>query len=1325
MGKFLARAYTVTSATGLILLGLLSSVPAWSQATSTGSVSGIVTDQQQAAIPGAEIRLLDPSTKETSTAKSNGSGRYIFINVKSGTYTLSVVKDGFSTYKVDALQVTIGASLTVNAVLQVGSTTTTIEVTSSAAELVTTNASVGTSLSGETLQNLPNMGRDVSSLALLQPGTTLSGNTAGAVTDQNTYQIDGGNATDDMSGNVTTYQTNFVGLGGTQTSGAPSANVPTPVESVEEFKVGTFNQGADFNNSIGGQIQIATKRGNDQFHGSLYGYYFATNIGAANSWAANHTPSNGLPYTAIVKNHRSRYGTSLGGPALPKMLGGKTYFFFNYEASRFPNVGSAEFTVPTPLFRLGVIQVANAAGTYVPYNLNPYPVTYNGTTYQPAQCSTGLCDPRGIGISPTVQKLWNQYMPLPNDPLAGDNYNTQGYLSTIRAPLTENSYVGRIDHDFGTNWKLMSSYRYAQIINLTTNQYDIGGAYGNDKLGQPVALAPRPQRPSLLVVGVTGNIKPNLIADFRYSYQREYWQWFDIGAPAQLPGLAGALEIAPGNSSAFESSSALIPYNVNTQSTRTRFWDGHDNYLRGDLTQITGKHLFQYGGAFQHNFDYHSRTDNGVTTNNQVVYGIASTNINWANSPYIPATVPSSNTTAYQNLYSEVLGLVTQTQVAYTRAGNNLALQPLGSAAYDKSNIPYYSAYFGDTWKLKPNFTLVYSLGYTLEMPPVEENGKQVVLVDAADTPITSDAYIAQRKAAALQGQVYLPQVGYALTGNVGKGNKYPYNPFYGEWSPRISAAWNPRVNGGVLGKILGTQGTVIRGGYSRIWGRINGVNQVLVPLLGAGLIQAVACVDPTPAGTCAGNAGTDPSTAYRIGVDGLTPYLPSASPTLAQPYYPGVGGNVAAGDTESLDPNYKPQRTDNFTISIQRQLTSKTVLEIGYIGRIIKNESSSIDLDAVPYMTTLNGQTFASAYAATNMALNNGVAASAVPVQPFFEAAFGGSNSASCKAYGSCTAFLAATQTSLIKNAQVSDLWAAMNKAASWTLGKTMYSGSGIAASVEDIGSAGYGNYNAAYITWKARDFHGATILSNFTWSRSLGTSPQTQATSSYTFLDPYNLQANYGPNGFDIRFLYNLAISYKDPFYTTQKGIVGHLLGGYSIAPLFTAQSGSPICVGYTAGSQGQAFGSSSSSNISPTPGVCAIQITPTSLSITENENASGSGGVGTNNTTGLSAFTNPAAVAANFRRCILGFDTSCGGAGTLRGFPTWNLDAQVLKDIGVWKDGKVGATLSFSFTNVMNHFQPSNPSLSITSLTTFGKISGQSNTPRNLEFGLRIHF
>ncbi|SPF54386.1 hypothetical protein SBA4_6340004 [Candidatus Sulfopaludibacter sp. SbA4] len=114
----------------------------------------------------------------------------------------------------------------------------------------------------------------------------------------------------------------------------------------------------------------------------------------------------------------------------------------------------------------------------------------------------------------------------------------------------------------------------------------------------------------------------------------------------------------------------------------------------------------------------------------------------------------------------------------------------------------------------------------------------------------------------------------------------------------------------------------------------------------------------------------------------------------------------------------------------------------------------------------------------------------------------------------------------------------------------------------------------------------------------------------------------------------------------------------------------------------------------------------------------------GTKTSGTYGLNMFSNPAAVYAEFRPCVLGYDTSCGGYYNLRGLPTWNLDAQIIKDIGVYKE-RVGATFFFTFTNILNHFQPSGPSLSLTSPTTFGQITGQSNTPRQLELGLRIRF
>ena len=122
-------------------------------------------------------------------------------------------------------------------------------------------------------------------------------------------------------------------------------------------------------------------------------------------------------------------------------------------------------------------------------------------------------------------------------------------------------------------------------------------------------------------------------------------------------------------------------------------------------------------------------------------------------------------------------------------------------------------------------------------MPPVEKNGKQVALVDVNDSPIKTVNYLAARQQAATSGQVYNPEVGFALVGNVaGGGLKYPYNPFYASFSPRVAVAWNPHISAdSFMSKIFGEDATVIRGGYGRVYGRLNGVGLVLTPLLGSG----------------------------------------------------------------------------------------------------------------------------------------------------------------------------------------------------------------------------------------------------------------------------------------------------------------------------------------------------------------------------------------------------------------------------------------------------------------------------------------------------------
>ncbi|MEO8372512.1 MAG: carboxypeptidase-like regulatory domain-containing protein, partial [Candidatus Solibacter sp.] len=634
----------------LALLLTIGTTAAWSQATSNATLAGLVTDEQGAAVVGAEIRIVDPATSAVLTTLSNETGYYVIANVTPAVYSITISKQGFTVFKVSAQKIDVGSTLTINAPLKIGSTTTTVEVSAHVgAELQTTNATVGSTLNAEALALLPNMGRDVSTLAVLQPGTTPGGMTAGAMSDQNVFMLDGGNNSDDMSGNATTYTTNFTGTGGTQTGGSPSGILPTPVESIEEFKVSTFNQTADFSGSIGAQIQMVTKRGTNTYHGSAYGYYYATNVGAANSWLNNHTPANGKPYTALPSNHRNRFGGSLGGTLLPKVLGGKTYFFVNYEGSRFPNVGTYNRPVPSKLLRAGIIQVPDSSGKYQPYNLNPNSVTVDGVTYQPARCGNTLCDPRGFGMNPIVNQLWQKYMPLPNDPTGGDLYNTQGFLSTIRAPLTQNSYVARIDHDFGSRNRFFGTYRYMSLSNLTTNMVDIGGVLPGGTFGTPSAAAPRVQKPGYFVFGLTSSFTPTITNDIRASYTRNFWQWGSSSdAPPPL-GLGGTLEIGG------ESTNALIPYNVNSQNVRQRFWDGQAKMIKDDVTWIKRSHLIQFGGMYQRNYDYHMRTDNGQGINNAIVYQSTSSNINFGN--FVYPTVSSTGaagtiSTANQALFN-------------------------------------------------------------------------------------------------------------------------------------------------------------------------------------------------------------------------------------------------------------------------------------------------------------------------------------------------------------------------------------------------------------------------------------------------------------------------------------------------------------------------------------------------------------------------------------------------------------------------------------------------------------------------------------------------
>jgi hypothetical protein len=1341
------------------------------------------------------VTLTDIATNGKQTATTNDSGRYNFPVVHPGLYDITVSKSGFKVSKMSQQKVSIGLVLTVNVTMEVGALNETVVVTSTplGSELQTTNATIGNTIDLKQLELLPNLGRDATSLLGLTPGVTPRGDIAGSYMDQNTFTIDGGNNTDDMAGNTIGYLTNFTGTAGAQTNGMASGVVFTPIESVEEFKVSVSGQTADFNASSGANVQMVTRRGTDTWHGSVYGYYFATNHGAANSWSNNHTTftkgisidrkpcspgttlSSGdnncvMPYTPIIPNHRSRFGFSIGGPIIPKkVLGGKTYLFWNYEGFRFPGSGTFERAYPTEAFRKGVIQVPDAAGVYQPYNLNPFPVTTVvgsaatntvRTVTLPAAgtaCPTSTsytlgtttgCDPRAIGMSSTISQLWNNFLPLPNDPLAGDQYNTQGYLSTIRTPLTSNNYVGRLDHDFSSKHRFFSSFRASKLLNITTNQVDVGGFFAGGSKGQYNPVAPRPQLGELWVIGLTSTLTPRITNDLRLSYLWNWWQWSTQNDPPQLGGLGGALEIAPaGTGSTAESTAALIPYNVNNQSTRQRVWDGQDKMLRDDVTFINGNHVFQFGANIQKNYNFHTRTDNGSTINNQIVYQIASNAISFPTGT-IPGSVPSSQQSLYRNLASSVMGLVGLTQVIYTREGPDLKIQPIGTQAKEQSTIWYYSGYFADTWRIKPSLTLNLGMSYIYETPPVEKNGAQVALVYQDGSLVHTDSFLAQRKTAALAGQAYAPIMGFETTGNLKM--KYPYNPFRGGLSPRIAVAWNPNFSHGLLGALFGEGKTVLRGGYNKTYGRLNGVNQVLVPLLGPGLLQPVTCALALSNGTCATSGSVSLSNVFRIGPDGLVAPLAAPTATLPQPFFPGAlqtgttavacppGSllcNPVAGDSTVLDPDYRPSQSHSFDITIQRQLGRKMSIEVGYIGKLSTNIFQQVDIDTVPYMMTLNGQSFANAYKNLYLGIcgpnlgptcNNNAWTGAA--QPFFESALSKAGGTYCAGFANCTAAVASKQLADFQSTRVSQLWAALNGSNSWTLGKTMLSDQ--ATSINTTTALGFSNYHAMFATFKTNDWHGVTSISNFTWGKALGTAEIAQYNSSNQWLDVWNPRASYGPQVFDYKFLFSSGFTYKPEFFKGRHGWQGKLLGGWSVSPFFTAQSGVPIGIGYSEGgtcsSACQGFGQVGNVSSSSSAFESAIPIRPYLQNTSGYRGVFGSLGIGTNNNEGINLWKDPYNVYNSFRRCVLGLDDTCGGAGNLRGLPRWNLDATIAKDIKFTE--RVGAQFTVQFTNVLNHFQPSDPTAgnrSLSSPTNFGKITGAVYAPRQMELGLRIHF
>src|SRR5437016_12639011 len=668
------------------------------------------------------------------------------------------------------------------------------------------------------------------------------------------------------------------------------------------------------------------------FNGAGYWYHQNDELNA-NDWFRGHRPDacTGKPFTENPEWRDNGYGGRIGGPIWKN----RTFFFLHEEERHVFTQSVFQRLIPSDALRAGILKFKDAGGVVRAFNLNPT------ATLDPAACSApcndndpligtmlpadnGTLDPRVKGLNPAIAAEWAN-MPPPNDFSAGDAaLRAPFFTSTVPNISNEHFAVLRLDHKINDKWDFMGSYRYSTSAITPPNiQEDIGGIAKGCQKGVPCALASRPLQPRFLVAGLTGRLTANLVNEFHFDWLRHWWSWIAPGASIPVPGLntgtaCGA--VAPCSDARLQIWSesrinAMVPINVNTQQARQRVWNGQDYTFIDNLTWIKGKHAWNFGGRVQLQHFLHVRDDKvvgGITT---PLYFVARGGqfLDIGGIP-IPASVTSSDRSTYRRAYISALGLVDSATQVLTRAGD-LSPQPAGSTITQKENVNAYEIYFGDTWRLTPSLTVSYGLTWGVQMPPHDPTGKTAMLIDVSTgKPIDAKSYLDAKEKAALNGDVFNPTVGYVPIKSTGR--KYPFDPDYTNFGPRLAFAWNPG-SGGPLDMLLGNKKTVLRGGWSRAFERKNGVGLVLTPALGIGFGDLSVCQGPDTTGACTGF--TDPTTAFRIGVDRNHITVPPLPPVSGGVIIPGQGcpgtGSLAACPANAnsvfesrdfrLDPHY------------------------------------------------------------------------------------------------------------------------------------------------------------------------------------------------------------------------------------------------------------------------------------------------------------------------------------------------------------------------------------------------------------------------------------
>ncbi len=641
--------------------------------TATGILQGLVTDATGAAVPGATVTIENARTGVRQQLATNQEGRFVQPYLLPGEYRVTVEKPGFEKYVTSGVKLNVQQTVALEIPLKVGELTTAVEVTASTVQLATSTSSVSTVIANKPILDLPLNGRNPFALATLTPGV-----------------IPGGGVTPWISGGRNAESE--ITIDGTSVI-LPENNVSvntlayTPVEdSVEEFSVITNSLAAEYGRTGGGVINVATRGGTNNLHGSAYDFLRNSKLDT-NTWANNR---NGVKLAAFQRN---QFGGTIGGPIwIPRLYDGRnrTFFFFSEQSTRTRSAASTTASVPVQDWLNGDFSnLRNGSGQLITI-YDPLTVANDGTGTFVRQTFAGNAVPRNRMDAVALNLL--QYWPKPNATPVNAFTFQNNYFRTGKARSNDDRFDSRIDHNISSKFRLFARGSYAYPTNTPFNGFQTIGTSSGDGPG------------STTNYNITANgiytFSPTTILNVNYGFGRfvnirfPFSEGLDpasLGFPKSLSAVAATQN--------FEFPRFDFGGNTNVSSLgqatfTTLKFRPYSHILRADLTKALTKHTLKFGGEYRKlflNFTQLGQPDGQYSFSSgftQRVVGAA------------------SSTTQGNGFASFLLGI------------------PSGGTISHSFDIATASSYWGlyiqDDWKVSRNLTLNIGVRYEVDVPRTE-----------------------------------------------------------------------------------------------------------------------------------------------------------------------------------------------------------------------------------------------------------------------------------------------------------------------------------------------------------------------------------------------------------------------------------------------------------------------------------------------------------------------------------------------------------------------------------------------------------------------------